>query len=70
MYVIAHHLFKSGHWLRKCDWEENFPIDQLVDDNNTILKFETKEEAIDTLQSWGVDVSIAIEQGVRIESVN
>ena len=70
MYVIAHHLIKSNKFLRKCPWTENFPVDQLVDEDNTILKFETKEEAIDTLKSWGVDVSIALEQGVKIEGVN
>jgi hypothetical protein len=70
MYVIAHHLFKSNKFLRECPWTENFPVDQLVDEDNTILKFETKEEAIDTLKSWGVDVSIALEEGVKIESVN
>jgi hypothetical protein len=70
MYVIAHHLFKSNKFLRECPWTENFPVDQLVDEDNTILKFETKEEAINTLKSWGVDMSIALEQGVKIESVN
>ena len=70
MYVIAHHLFKSNKFLRECPWTENFPVDQLVDEDNTVLKFETKEEAIDTLKSWGIDVSIALEEGVKIESVN
>jgi len=70
MYLISHHLFKSNKFLRECPWTENFPVDQLVDEDNTILKFETKEEAINTLKSWGVDVSIALEQGVKIESVN
>ena len=70
MYVISHHLFKSKKFLRECPWTENFPVDQLVDEDNTVLKFETKEEAIDTLKSWGVDVSIALEEGVKIESVN
>ena len=70
MYLISQHIFKSNNFLRDCPWTENFPVDQLVDENNTILKFETKEEAIDTLKSWGVNVSIALEQGVKIESVN
>jgi len=70
MYVIAHSLFKSDKWLRECPWGENFPIDQLVDEDNKLLKFKTKEEALDTLKSWGVNVSIAIEQGVTIEGIN
>ena len=70
MYVISHHRFECGKWIKKCSWTETFPVDQLVDDNNIILKFETKEEAIDTLKSWGVNVSIALQQGVKIESVN
>ena len=43
MYVIAHHKFRSPKKLRKCPWTENVPIDQLVDDDNKILKFETKK---------------------------
>ena len=70
MYVIAHHLFKSNKFLRDCPWTEHFPVDQLVDDDNKLLKFETKEEAMDTLKSWGVNVSIALEQGVTIEGIN
>jgi len=70
MYVIAQSLFKSNKWLRECPWEENFPVDQLVDDNNKILKFKTKQEAIDNLESWGVNVSIAHQQGVTIEGIN
>ena len=70
MYLISHHLIKSNIFLRECPWTENFPVDQLVDEDNTILKFQTKEEAIDTLKSWGVDVSIALQEGVKIESVN
>ena len=70
MYLISHHLIKSNKFLRECTWTENFPVDQLVDENNKLLKFETKEEAIDTLKSWGVDVSIALQEGVKIESVN
>ena len=33
-------------------------------------KFETKEDAMDTLKSWGINVSIALQEGLRIESVN
>ena len=70
MYLISHHLFKSNKFLRDCPWTEHFPVDQLVDDDNKLLKFETKEEAMDTLKSWGVNVSIALEQGVTIEGIN
>ena len=70
MYVISHHRFDFGKWIKKCDWTETFPIDQLVDDNNMLLKFETKEDAMDTLKLWGVNVSIALQEGLRIESVN
>jgi|TARA_E500000318_G_C3429813_1_gene160647 hypothetical protein len=70
MYVISHHLFKSDDWLRKCPWTENFPVDQLVDDDNKLLKFETQEEALDTMRSWGVDVNTALENGVKIERVH
>ena len=70
MYVIAHHRYKSFNRLRKSKWTETWPIDQLVDEDNNILKFETKEEAMDTLKSWGVNVSIALEQGVTIEGIN
>lgn len=70
MYVISHHRFEFGKWIKKCDWTETFPIDQLVDDNNMLLKFETKEDAMDTLKLWGVNVSIALQEGLRIESVN
>jgi hypothetical protein len=42
----------------------------LVDEHDKLLKFETKEEALNTLKSWGVDVSIALEHGVTIESIN
>ena len=70
MYVISHHLFKSNKFLRDCPWTEHFPVDQLVDEHDKLLKFETKEEALDTLKSWGVNVSIALEHGVTIESIN
>ena len=70
MYVISHHRFEFGKWIKKCDWTETFPIDQLVDDNNMLLKFETKEDAMNTLKTWGVNVSIALQEGLRIESVN
>lgn len=70
MYVISHHLFKSDDWLRKCPWTENFPVDQLVDDDNKLLKFETQEEALNTMRSWGIDVNTALENGVRIERVH
>tara|TARA_R100001015_G_C4472351_1_gene55603 strand:- start:136 stop:414 length:279 start_codon:yes stop_codon:yes gene_type:complete len=70
MYVISHHLFKSDDWLKKCPWTENFPVDQLVDDDNKLLKFETQEEALDTMRSWGVDVNTALENGVKIERVH
>jgi len=70
MYLISQQLFKSNKFLRECPWTENFPVDQLVDEDNKLLKFETKEEALDTLKSWGVDVSIALEQGVTIEGIN
>ena len=70
MYVISHHLFKSDDWLRKCPWTENFPVDQLVDDDNKLLNFETQEEALDTMRSWGVDVNTALENGVKIERVH
>ena len=49
MYMIAHYRFRSTDLIKKCDWKENFPVDQLVDDNNHILKFKTKEEALKTL---------------------
>jgi hypothetical protein len=70
MYVISHHLFKSDDWLRKCPWTENFPVDQLVDDDNKLLKFETQEEALNTMRSWGIDVNTALENGVKIERVH
>ena len=70
MYVISHHLFKSDDWLRKCPWTENFPVDQLVDDDNKLLKFETQEEAMDTLKSWGIDVNTALEKWSKIERVH
>ena len=70
MYLISHQLVKSNKFLRDCPWTEHFPVDQLVDDDNKLLKFETKEEAMDTLKSWGVNVSIALEQGVTIEGIN
>ena len=70
MYLISQHIFKSNNFLRDCPWTEHFPVDQLVDEHDKLLKFETKQEALDTLKSWGVNVSIALEQGVKIESVN
>ena len=70
MYVIAHHRYKSFNRLRKSKWTETWPIDQLVDEENNILKFETKEEALQTLKSWGVDIVFAQQEGVTIEGVN
>ena len=70
MYLISHHLFKSNKFLRDCPWTEHFPVDQLDDEHDELLKFETKEEALNTLKSWGVNVSIALEHGVTIESIN
>ena len=70
MYVIAHHRYKSFNRLRKSKWTETWPIDQLVDEENNILKFETKEEALQTLKSWGVDMVFAQQEGVTIEGVN
>jgi hypothetical protein len=70
MYVIAHYRFDFGKWTKKCKWTETFPIDQLVDDDNKILKFETKEEALETLESWGVNLKIAQSEGVRIEMMH
>ena len=70
MYVISHHRFKFGNWIKKCSWEENFPIDQLVDDNNHILKFKTEEEALKTLEEWGIDTRYALQEGVKIEMVH
>ena len=32
--------------------------------------FETKEEALQTLKSWGVDMVFAQQEGVTIEGVN
>ena len=70
MFIITHHRFDFGKWNKKCKWTESFPVDQLVDNRNKLLKFETKEEALNTLKSWGVNVSIALEHGVTIESIN
>tara|TARA_Y100000114_G_C11634208_1_gene265918 strand:- start:254 stop:562 length:309 start_codon:yes stop_codon:yes gene_type:complete len=80
MYVIAHYRFKNISELKtvckeitkssKIPWHETWPIDQLVDDDNKILKFETKEEALETLESWGVNLNIAQAEGVRIEMVH
>ena len=70
MYVIAHYKFRSPKKLKTFPWHETWPIDQLVDDDNKILKFETKEEALETLESWGVNLSIAQAEGVRIEMMH
>ena len=70
MYVIAHYRFKNISELKTFPWHETWPIDQLVDDDNKILKFETKEEALETLESWGVNLSIAQAEGVRIEMMH
>ena len=70
MYLISHHLFKSNKFLRDCPWTEHFPVDQLVDEHDKLLKFETKEEALQTLKSWGVDMVFAQQEGVTIEGVN
>ena len=70
MYMIAHYRFNFGKWIKKCDWEENFPVDQLVDDNNHILKFKSKEEALETLEDWGINTYIALQEGVRVEMIH
>ena len=70
MYVIAHHRYNDINRLRKAKWSETYPVDQLVDEENNILKFETKEEALQTLKSWGVDMVFAQQEGVTIEGVH
>jgi len=70
MYMIAHYRFRSTDLIKKCDWKENFPVDQLVDDNNHILKFKSKEEALETLEDWGINTYIALQEGVRVEMIH
>ncbi len=69
MFMIAQYKFRSDRWVRKCKWTSTFPVDQLVDENNMPLKFKTKQEAYDTLESWGVDINFAEQQGVKVVSL-
>lgn len=70
MYVITHYRLLAIQKIKKCKWTETFPIDQLVDDDNNLLTFDTKKEALDTLEDWGVNMNIAHEEGVRIERIH
>ena len=51
MYLISHHLFKSNKFLRECPWTENFPVDQLVDEDNTVWNL------LSTDYYWSKDAS-------------
>jgi hypothetical protein len=70
MYVITHYRLLAIQKIKKCKWTETFPIDQLVDDDNNLLTFNTKKEALDTLEDWGINMNIAHEEGVRIERIH
>lgn len=69
MFLIAHYKFMSSKNLRRCEWTEKFPIDQLVDDENKVLTFKTEKEAKEAMVSWGVDLGLAEESGVVIERI-
>ena len=70
MFIITHHRFDFGKWNKKCKWTESFPIDQLVDNKNKLLKFKTEEEALEELVEWGVDINFAMDNGVTIERIH
>ena len=70
MFIITHHRFDFGKWNSKCKWTESFPIDQLVDNKNKLLKFKTEEEALEELVEWGVDINFAMDNGVTIERIH
>ena len=70
MFIITHHRFDFGKWNNKCKWTESFPIDQLVDNKNKLLKFKTEEEALEELVEWGVDINFAMDNGVTIERIH
>jgi len=59
----------SSKNLRRCEWTEKFPIDQLVDEENKVLTFKTEKEAKEAMESWGVDLYIAEQSGVVIERI-
>tara|TARA_E500000318_G_scaffold102307_1_gene106507 strand:+ start:165 stop:350 length:186 start_codon:yes stop_codon:yes gene_type:complete len=59
----------SSKNLRRCEWTEKFPIDQLVDEENKVLTFKTEKEAKEAMESWGVDLYMAEQSGVVIERI-
>ena len=67
MYLISHHLFKSNKFLRDCVWTEHFPVDQLVDEHDKLLKFETKEEAIDYVKEVELQVPLVSNHGTPLQ---
>ena len=68
MFMLVHYKTRNLRTLDK--WTNTYPIDQLVDSFNMPLIFHSKDECLEALETWGVNVGEIHTCGFEIESIH
>ena len=67
MFMIVQYKTRNLENIKR--WTESYPIDQLTDQFDMPLIFKTKEECLQAMEIWGVNIKEFQVEGFEIERV-
>jgi hypothetical protein len=68
MFMIVHYKTRNLKDLK--EWDITYPIDQLTDQYNMPLVFKSKNECLEALELWGVNMNDVHTVGFEIMRVH